>query len=255
MEGSALADWTGYVILVAVGLAAGTLNVIAAGGSLLTLPVLIFLGLPPTVANGTNRVAILVQNVGAVWSFHRHRVIEWRWIPRAGVPAALGAVLGAWLALRIGDDAFRRVLAGVILAAAAWTLWDPLKQHAPAPGLESPRWGIGFTAVFFGIGIYGGFVQAGVGFLVLATVAVLGLDFVRGNALKFLIALLFTPLALVVFSLGGKVDWAAGAALALGNLMGGLIGVRLSVLKGHRWIRRVVMVTVVVFAIRLWMAP
>lgn len=236
-------------------MAAGILNVIAAGGSLLTLPVLIFLGLPPTVANGTNRVAILVQNVGAVWSFHRHRVIDWRWVPRAGVPAALGAVLGAWLALRIGDDAFRRVLAGVIIAAAAWTLWDPLKRHAPAPGPESPRWGMGVAAVFFGIGIYGGFIQAGVGFLVLATVTALGLDFVRGNALKVLIALLFTPLALVVFSLGGKVDWAAGAALALGNLIGGLIGVRLSVLKGHRWIRHVVMVAVVIFAIRLWVAP
>jgi uncharacterized membrane protein YfcA len=163
--------------------------------------------------------------------------------------------LGAWLAIRIGDDAFRRVLAGVILAAAAWTLWDPLKRHTSAGGPEAPHWGIGFALVFFGIGIYGGFVQAGVGFLVLAAVTVLGLDFVRGNALKVLIALLFTPLALVVFSLSGKVDWVAGAALALGNLMGGLMGVRLSVLKGHRWIRRVVMVTVVIFAIRLWMAP
>lgn len=228
---------------------------IAAGGSLLTLPVLIFLGLPPTVANGTNRVAILVQNVGAVWSFHRHRVIDWRWIPRAGVPTALGAVLGAWLAIRIGDDAFRRILAGVIIAAAVWTLWDPLKRHPAAVEHESPHWGMGFTLVFFGIGIYGGFVQAGVGFLILAAVTVLGLDFVRGNALKVLIALLFTPLALVVFSLSGKVDWGAGAALAFGNLVGGLVGVRLSVLKGHRWIRRVVMVTVVIFAIRLWMAP
>ncbi|NNG15295.1 MAG: sulfite exporter TauE/SafE family protein [Gemmatimonadales bacterium] len=250
-----MAHWTSYIILVAVGFAAGALNVIAAGGSLLTLPVLIFLGLPPTVANGTNRVAILVQNVGAVWSFHRHRVIDWRWIPRAGVPAALGAVLGAWLAIRIGDDAFRRILAGVIIAAAAWTLWDPLQRRRPAPGTESQHWGPGFALIFFGIGVYGGFVQAGVGFLVLAAVTILGLDFVRGNALKVLIALLFTPLALVVFSLSGKVDWVAGAALALGNLLGGLIGVRLSVLKGHRWIRRVVMVTVVIFAIRLWMAP
>jgi uncharacterized membrane protein YfcA len=164
--------------------------------------------------------------------------------------------LGAWLAIRIGDDAFRRILAGVIIAAAVWTLWDPLKRRpAAAAEHESPHWGMGFALVFFGIDIYGGFVQAGVGFLVLAAVTVLGLDFVRGNALKVLIALLFTPLALIVFSLSGKVDWVAGVALALGNLMGGLIGVRLSVLKGHRWIRRVVMVTVVIFAIRLWMAP
>jgi uncharacterized membrane protein YfcA len=230
------------------------LNVIAAGGSLITLPVLIFLGLPPTVANGTNRVAILVQNVGAVWGFHRHRVIDWRWIPRAGVPAALGAMVGAWLAIRMGDDAFRRILAGVIIVAAAWTLWDPLKRWNRTPRPGPLPLGPGVMAAFFGIGIYGGFVQAGVGFLVLAVVTIVGLDFVRGNALKVLTALLFTPLALLMFSLYGKVDWASGGALALGNLLGGLVGVHLSVLKGHDWIRRVVMITVVIFAIRLWMA-
>jgi len=216
--------------------------------------VLIFLGLPPTVANGTNRVAILVQNVGAVWGFHRHRMIDWGWIPRAGLPAALGAMVGAWLAIHIGDDAFRRILAGVITVAAAWTLWDPLKrwQRTPRPG-PIPL-GPGVMAAFFGIGIYGGFIQAGVGFLVLAVVTIVGLDFVRGNALKVLTALLFTPLALVLFSLYGKVDWASGSALALGNLLGSQVGVHLSVLKGHDWIRRVVMITVVIFAIRLWMA-
>ena len=86
-------DWWEYAALFAVGAVAGALNVIAGGGSFLTLPLMIFLGLPPTVANGTNRVAILVQNVGAVWGFHRHRVVEWRWLGMAAPPAIIGAVL------------------------------------------------------------------------------------------------------------------------------------------------------------------
>jgi len=181
-------------------------------------------------------------------------VIDWRWIPRAGVPAALGAMVGAWLAIRMGDDAFRRILAGVIIVAAAWTLWDPLERWKGTSRSGALPLRPAVMAAFFGIGIYGGFVQAGVGFLVLAVVTIVGLDFVRGNALKVLTALLFTPLALLLFSLYGKVDWASGGALALGNLLGGQVGVHLSVLKGHDWIRRVVMITVVIFAIRLWMA-
>ena len=93
----------GLLLLFGAGCVAGTLNVLAGGGSFLTLPILIFLGLPATVANGTNRVGILVQNVGAVWGFHRKRVLDWRWGLCAAVPAAAGAVLGTWLALRIGD--------------------------------------------------------------------------------------------------------------------------------------------------------
>ncbi len=246
--------WEGSAILIGVGLIAGAFNVIAGGGSLLTLPVLIFLGLPPTVANGTNRVAILVQNVGAVSSFARHRVIDWRWIPRAGAPAVVGAVLGTWLAVRIGDDAFRRLLAGVIVLVAAWTLWDPLK-HRPRPVEPMHGWGVGTAVAFFLIGVYGGFVQAGVGFIILAVATTRGLDLVRGNALKVLVVLMFTPLALLLFSLSDKVHWLAGTALAAGNLLGGLVGVHLSILKGHRWIRRVVLVTVLLFAIRLWVMP
>ena len=108
-------DWWKYVSLFGVGLVAGTLNVIAGGGSFLTLPFLIFLGLPPTVANGTNRIAILVQNVGAVWGFHRHGLVEWRLLPVAAVPALLGALGGTWAAIAIGDRAFQRVLAALMV--------------------------------------------------------------------------------------------------------------------------------------------
>jgi len=248
------AGLTGLVLFVA-GVVAGTLNMIAGGGSLLVLPLMIFLGLPATVANGTNRVAILVQNTGAVWSFHRHGTINWKWIQLAAVPGLVGAGLGTWLAIRIGDLTFERVLAVLLVLVALWTLWNPLGSREVGDvirHLERPGRRLALRLGFFVIGIYGGFVQAGIGFVILAFTTVAGLNLVRGNALKVLFVLTYTPLSLLIFALGGKVDWAYGAALAAGNLTGAFIGVRLAVLKGHSWIRRVVTVTVVAFALKLW---
>ncbi len=245
-------DWTVYPILFGAGLVAGTLNVVAGGGSLLTLPLLIFLGLPATVANGTNRVAILIQNIGAVWSFNRHGMIDWRWLWLAVLPAAAGSVLGTWVAVIIGDLAFQRVLAGVMVAVAAWTIWDPLRKHSADGGWTYPYRRAAFMVAFFVVGAWGGFIQAGIGFIILALTTLMGLDLVRGNALKVLLVLGFTPIALALFALNGKVEWAPGLALAAGNFLGGQAGVRISVVKGHTWIKRVVLIAVVVFAAKLW---
>lgn len=243
------------LVLFTVGLVAGTLNVIAGGGSMLTLPVLIFLGLPATVANGTNRVAIVVQSVGASWRFGQKGVIPRRWLVLAVPPALLGTILGTWGAVRIGDVAFQRILAGVLVLAAAWSLWrpeEPSEDEDPVPPSGARRWM--FVFAFFLVGAYGGFIQAGVGFVILAVTSAAGLDLVKGNALKVALVLAFTTVALVLFALSGKVDWAMGAALAVGNFLGGLFGVHLTVLKGHRWVRRVVTATIVVFAVRLFWA-
>jgi hypothetical protein len=249
-------DWWKYVSLFGVGLVAGTLNVIAGGGSFLTLPFLIFLGLPPTVANGTNRIAILVQNVGAVWGFHRHRLVEWRMLPAAAVPALLGALGGTWAGITIGDRAFQRVLAALMVAVAIWMLWNPLRRRAEEGEAAEPALGRPvIVAGFFVVGVYGGFVQAGVGFLILAVTTLAGLDLVRGNALKVLLVLTYIPVTLLLFGLSGKVAWGMGLALAAGNLLGGLAGVRLTVLKGHLWVKRIVTAAIVAFAIKLWLAP
>jgi hypothetical protein len=105
---------------------------------------------------------------------------------------------------------------------------------------------------FFLTGLYGGFLQAGVGFLLLAVTSLAGLDLVRGNAVKVFTVMLLTTLSLAVFAGTGHVDWPAGIALGLGNLLGGMVGVRVAVLKGHKWLEHVVTVTVVIFAILLW---
>jgi len=240
------------LLLFLVGLIAGTLNVIAGGGSLLTLPILIFLGLPPTVANGTNRLAILVESIGAAWSFHRRDLITKEWLLIAVPPALVGAVLGTMVAVNIGDLAFQRILAVILVGAAAWTLWHPGElSEKKNPGIPEGTRRYAYAAVFFLIGIYGGFIQAGVGFVILAATSMAGLNLIRGNALKVIVVLTFTPLALALFAWSGKVDWVMGSALAAGNLLGGLAGVHLQVMKGQKWVRSVVTLTIILFAIRL----
>ena len=244
----AAASWAA---LFAAGLAAGVINVVAGGGSFLTLPVLIFLGLPATLANGTNRVAILLQGLAAVPGFHRHRVMPWRWALAASVPAVAGAVAGTWAALEIGDEAFEKVLALLMVAISLWTLLAPGHREPSDSPPRSP-WSPGLVVGMFAIGVYGGFVQAGVGFLLLAATTWAGLDLVRGNAVKVLATLVFTVVALAMFAGRGEVDWVAGLVLGAGSVAGALLGVRLTVLKGHRWVKAMVTAAVIVFAVLLW---
>jgi uncharacterized membrane protein YfcA len=238
--------------LSAAAFVASVLNVIAGGGSFLTLPLLIFFGLPSVEANGTNRLGVLAQNVGGVWGFHRHGVLDWRRARRASLPALGGAALGTWLALKVGDQEFRRILATLMVVITLWTLLDRKGQAAAALARVRHRdllLGAGFALA----GIYAGFVQAGVGFFILALTTVSGLDLVRGNAVKLLVVLATTCLSLGLFAWAGKVEWVAGAALAVGSLAGSVVGVRLTVLKGHGWVRGVVTVAIVVFAVKLWL--
>jgi uncharacterized membrane protein YfcA len=245
--------WSSYLLLFGVGSVAGVLNVVAGGGSFLTLPVMIFLGLPPTLANGTNRVGVVLQNVGAVWSFRRHGMIDWSYLLWAALPAMVGAILGSWVALSVGDALFQRILAFLMIAVTLWTLWDPLKKLQLGAAASSQTPVVAVLAVgFFLSGVYGGFVQAGVGFVILATTSLAGLDLVRGNAVKVLSVLCFGMVSLGMFAWQDKVDWWIGLALGTGMALGGLVGVKLTVLKGHAWIKRVVTVTIIVFALRLW---
>jgi uncharacterized membrane protein YfcA len=241
-----------YVACAAIGFIAGVINVIAAGGSFLTLPLLLFLGLPAAVANGTNRIGVIAQNVGALWGFHRARVLDWRWSLAVSVPSLAGAAIGVWAALRIPDVAFRRLLSLVMLGMTLATLLHR-SRRPPKPGAEpTSPWHWSMVIGFFGVGLYGGFLQAGVGFLILAITTIAGLDLVRGNAVKGVTVMLLTLLSLAVFAGTGHVDWPAGLALGFGNLLGGIVGVRLALLQGHRWLEHVLTITVIVFAILLW---
>ncbi len=240
------------LLLVGAGLLAGTLNSIAGGGSLLTLPLLIFIGLPATVANATNRIAIFIGGMGATHSFLRRRLIPSAWLRLALPPALAGVVLGTWGAARVGDVAFERILAVILVVAAAWIVWHPVtppvESGAPLPA--GKRRAV-LVAAFFALGLYSGFIQAGIGFLFLALLSSQGLDLVRSNALKAPLILAFTGVSIALFAMAGLLDWVAGLNLALGQFFGAKLGVHLQVLKGQAWVRNVLTAAIVLFALRL----
>jgi uncharacterized membrane protein YfcA len=167
------------------------------------------------------------------------------------LPAIAGSYLGARLAIRIDETLFQRLLAGIMLGVLALTLWDPLKGRKAEPPSFSPVRIAILLASFFVIGIYGGFVQAGVGFLIIAGLMFQGLDLVRTNAIKVTIVFFFTLVALTVFVWHGQVNYQLGLSLAVGNAIGGWLAAHLAVKKGHAWIKRIVSLAIVLFAVKL----
>ncbi len=242
-------------LLVTVGIVAGILNVLAGGGSLLTLPLLIFMGLPSAVANGTNRIAIFCQNIFAIRGFRQKGVMPLELALLCTPPALLGSWLGANMAISLDDLMFKRILALIMLGVLIFTAVDPMKRFRQQEVVFSPMRKLILVISFFGVGVYGGFVQAGVGFIVISALLVHGLDLVRINAIKVFVIFAYTFIALGVFIYHGQVNYLLGFALAAGNSIGGSIGPKLAVAKGHDWIRKVVTGTVAIFALKLFFFP
>ena len=243
--------WKIPLILVS-GVFAGFLNTVAGGGSLLTLPVLIFLGLSTAAANGTNRVALFVQNASAIMGFRRKGVSDFGYSLLLTVPMLFGAASGALKAVSISDDWFLRILSGVMVVVLFLTLFNPTKKlQGGVENLSRKRMSIAVVA-FWALGYYGGFIHAGNGFLIIAALTVInGLDLVRANAIKVFAIFFYTIIALVAFIIGGKVNWQLGLTLAVGNATGAWIGSHWAVTTGEKWIKVVLVVTVIAFAIRL----
>ncbi len=244
--------WEIPLILV-TGVFAGFLNTVAGGGSLLTLPVLIFLGLPPATANGTNRVAVFVQNASGIMGFRRKGVSDFGYSALLTLPALVGAWFGAKIAVEMNEIVFNRVLAGIMLAVLLLTIFNPTKKlQSETANLSIARKIIGMV-VFFFVGIYGGFIQAGAGFIIIAALTLTnGFDLVRTNAIKLFVVFFYTVIALFVFIRSGNVQWGLGLTLAVGNATGAWIGSHWAVDKGDKWIRVVLVVAVLAFAIRLF---
>jgi uncharacterized membrane protein YfcA len=233
----------------AIGSCAGFLNTIAGGGSLLALPFLIFLGLDASVANATNRVAILLQNIVATGRFRKRRVLCFREAAILAAPATMGAVCGTLLAVQL-DEKFLKVLIALLITAMAVLLvakpdmWESEREN------RWPRWLT--MVIFFFIGVYGGFIQAGVGFMLIwALVGVVGKDLVRANALKVAIVMTYTAVSLALFMSYGMVNFGIGFTLAAGNMTGAWLGTWFAVEKGNRWIRYILAGVVSVSAFRM----
>ena len=230
-------NWLLFAAVPAVGFAAGFVNTLAGSGSLITLPVLVLLGLPANVANGTNRVGILVQNVVAVATFRRRRALDASGSSKLAIPTIAGAVAGAVLAVDLDEALLNRTIAVLLLVMLGIMLLKPrrwLQAHERAAAasylVQAP--------IFFMIGVYGGFIQAGVGIFLLAGLVLAGgYDLVGANAVKNLIVLAFTIAALAVFVVNDQVRWGLGAVLAAGNAAGAWIAAHMAVERGAPFVR------------------
>lgn len=240
------------ILLFLGGVAAGFINVNAGGGSFITIPLLILLGgLPATAANGTNRIAILLQNLFAMKNFRRHGFRDIRQGVRLGLSAVAGAVIGSSIALEIPEEIFRIILSAVMLLALI-IIFRPIRAGKGDHSLETLAHPVLQVVMFFFIGIYGGFIQAGTGYLVIFSLSVLGgLSLVKTNSLKIIIIALYMLPSLAVFVLGGQVRWVPGLVLAGGTSLGGWFGTTFAVKKGDRWIKVILAAAIVAMALKM----
>ena len=236
-------------ILFFVGVIAGGINVMAGGGSSLTLPALIFLGLDPTVANGTNRIAILSQNISASFSFHKNNVLD---IKTASVYALFtipGVIIGSITAVKIGDELFEKIL-GVLLILIIFTFFFKPTSFHKISEKKGLSWVIYPVLVL--IGFYGGFIQVGVGFLLMAVLYhFLNISLVKVNVHKVVIIMFYTVPVILIFYLSGNINWFLGLCLAIGNSLGGWLGASLSIKGGEKYIRYVLTAALLIIAIKL----
>jgi len=232
-------------LLIAVGLAAGVVNALAGGGSLLTVPMLVVLGLPGTIANGTNRVGVLVHGLVACWRFDAEGISELRRALPMLPPVVIGSIAGAAVATQIPSHTFEQIFAVIMLVL----LVPVLRGHRPPAASEQPRWSPATrTVVLLAIGFYGGAVQAGVGLLLVFALNRAGFDLARANAIKVAITAALAMVTVPVFVFERQVAWLPAAIVSIGFIVGAVAGARFARLGGESVIRGALAVAVVALA-------
>ncbi|WP_373073651.1 sulfite exporter TauE/SafE family protein [Zeaxanthinibacter enoshimensis] len=246
-------EWYHYPLLIAVGFVVGFINTVAGGGSLLSLPVLIFLGLPPAVANGTNRVAVIIQTAMGVAGFKSKGVSTYPFNVYLGIAALLGSLIGAYMAVDVKGETFNRILAVVMVIVVLIIIFKPRIRIEDLQERLSGKYFWIAMASFFFIGIYGGFINAGIGFIIILFLHFINrLSLVKANATKVAVVFIYTLGALMVFAWNEKVVWQVGLVLAVGNGLGAWVSSRVSVNKGDGFIKTFLVVMVVIMAVKLW---
>jgi uncharacterized membrane protein YfcA len=241
------------VFLILAGLLAGVINTFAGSGSLLTLPLLMFMGLSPATANGTNRIGVLIQNLVATRNFVNQKELlpksEWPLI----IPSLFGSLLGALIAVEINEDILNYFIGVLLIVMFFVILLKPSSWIKGKAGeVRTTKSKIINSILFFLIGIYGGFIQAGVGlFLLAGLVLSIGYNLIHANAVKVFIVLTFTAVALVVFISAGQIAWKYGLLLAAGNAIGAWFASRNAGKIGAKNIRYILLVVVLLSGLKV----
>lgn len=250
-----MTDLLTYVLVFFAAMAAGVINVLAGSGSLLTLPALVFLGLPSPVANGTNRVGIVVQCLVGAETYRRGgklRIEGSHWYIG---PTLAGSLVGAWIATLLTADQMDTAIGVVMVSMLFVLVLDPSTWLREESELAEGRPAGWLIAIFFAVGVYAGFIQAGVGIMLMAALVMgAGYEVVEASAIKMLMAVIFTAGALTVFVVSDKVNWTYGAFMAVGQGLGAWIGARFAVESDRAaiWIRRLLIAVVLVSAAKFF---
>lgn len=242
-----------YLLLIPIGFIAGFLNTIAGGGTLLTLPTLLFLGLPAPLANGTNRIAILIQTFTAVRGFKSKGVSTYPFSLYLGISAFFGSLLGAKLAINITGELFNKILAIIMVMVLATILLNPKKNYTELPERTTGKYLYISIFIFFFLGIYGGFINAGIGFLMLVILPYFNqLSLLKSNVTKVFVVAVYTIGAVLVFAYENKINYPLAFILTIGNASGAWFGSRWSVKKDDKVIKLFLLITISSLAVKLW---
>lgn len=237
--------------VLAVGIIVGFVNIVSAGGSMLTLPLLIFFGLPSTVANGTNRIAILFQNGFALYQFQKKGHLNWRLSLLLAIPATIASIYGAQIAVDIADNTFDSLLATFMIIFAVLLIIKPQRY---IKGKFNPKVSIVLLfAAFILIGIYGGALQAGVGFFISLTLLMLvpKIPMAEMHGIKTLVIMIYISVSTFVFIFNDLIHWQFAIALSIGSAIGGSIGGRYASILPDKLLERILIIAIVFFALIL----
>ncbi len=242
-------SWLTITALIVSGVFVGFINTLAGGGTIISLSLFMLLGLPANIANGTNRVAVILQNLTSVSQFRKQNLLDFKKANKLAIPTMIGAMVGAQIASDINENIFRKAVAVVMLVMVYFIIAKPSQWLKGTRALQEKPVSWIQIVIFFMIGVYGGFVQVGVGYFILAGVVLgAGYDLVKANAIKVWIVLLYTPLALIVFILHDQVHWTYGLIHAIGNIIGAFIASRFAVSWGANFVRWVIIVVILIFS-------
>ncbi len=220
---------------------------------MLTLPLLMFLGLPANVANGTNRIAILLQNIVGVSTFRKKKVLDFKVDYKLAVPAIVGSIIGAFFAVEIDEALLKKIIAGLMVGMFLLVILKPDAWVKERAGAIHAKPTVMQYVIFFFIGFYGGFIQMGVGFFLLAGLVLgCGQDLVKANAVKVFIVLIYTIFSLGIFFYHGQVDLVAGLILAAGNMIGAWLGANFTVSGGAKYVRYVLILALLIVILNLF---
>lgn len=241
------------ILLIISGIAVGFVNTLAGGGSAISLSVLMMMGLSPAMANGTNRIAIIMQNIAAVSSFKKQKVLDSRKSLLLSIPAVLGSLLGAWLAVDIQKDIFEKAIGLILIVMLIFMFYKPKNWVQENVLLVNKPLTWKQYTLFFFIGMYGGFIQVGVGYFLLAALVLgAGYELVKANAAKVLIVLMYMVSSFFIYVYNDLIHYAMGFTLAIGTVIGALLASRLAVKKGAEYIRWFILVIIIFTCLHLF---